>query len=515
MSSVEADAHSPLPGQAAVTPLLVVHAGFWRQMAALLVDTMLVMSVAPIVGWMAFLMAVVVPAAMGSEDGFMFALVVASLANWLVGVVYFALSDASALQATLGKLALGIKVVDSAGARVAMKPAAVRAILQSPPFSIGYLLAPFDRRKRGLHDVIAGTLVVDQWAWTPNPARQSPGVNRIAAWVGAPMALALGVAVVLSQTDAWRDANFGENMIDAMTEFTGGNEPASGAPLPGDPLLPSVEGNEAVQIFDGTEAHGMSWGLGSPTAYPGVIVVSCHGQPFAPTQTGSCDAYVGDTACSTVLPVLCLRQDGRPAPDPSLREHWGEGVLALAPAVAGSSFGSQGAADGYCRAQLGAGWRLAEHHDGQGQGWQLHAVGDIGARTRFWVANNDMPANCWNSQPRARTDAAFDPGSDDAPQRAPREVRFAGTVSAFDTACWADGACSITAANRVIILPSPQRGRPNPVAGRVEGIALGEALIGKEVEAYCRLSRGYCSLEGKSDYYLRLRSGPKAQGIGD
>lgn len=470
----------------------VIHAGFWRQMAALLLDSILIMSVAPVVGWMAFLMAMIVPMAMDARDGIMLAVIVASVAQWLVGVAYHALSDASAKQATLGKLALGIKLVDSSGACVSLKRATVRAMLQSPPFSIGYLLILLDRRKRGLHDLLTSTLVVDQWAGTAHPDRQSATSNRVTAWIGAPVVLVLMAVILVRPIQQW--------LIDvAPTDPQSDSVPVIEIV---DPAPAELDESE-VYIEAELATHGMTWGLGIAPGAPDVSVVSCHGQPFAPTRNGSCDAYVGDTACSSVLPVLCLRQDGRPAPEWSLRENWGEGEIALAPPVPGASFDRQADADAYCRSHLGAGWRLAEHHDGGG--WQLHANGRIAPASRFWVANNDMPANCWNSEPRARTEASFRPGSDDAPQLAAREVRFSGAVTAFDTGCWADAACSVTVAHRVIHLPSPHPGRPDPVAGLVEGIDLEPGLIGKEVEAYCLLQRETCSLEGKADYYLRVQ----------
>ena len=61
------------------------------------------------------------------------------------------------------------------------------------------------------------------------------------------------------------------------------------------------------------QPRGMTWGSYENAATgKGVVFVGCHGKPR--TQQGSCDAYVGDTACSVSLPPLCLRVDGRPRP---------------------------------------------------------------------------------------------------------------------------------------------------------------------------------------------------------
>ena len=72
---------------------------------------------------------------------------------------------------------------------------------------------------------------------------------------------------------------------------------------------------------------------------------------------------------------------------------------------------SQADADALCAAQFGSGWRLAEFHDpvreGSGEngepprhgGWNFYAAGALDTSTRYWVANNDQAANCWDKKP--------------------------------------------------------------------------------------------------------------------
>ncbi|HEY0639116.1 MAG TPA: S8 family peptidase [Pseudonocardiaceae bacterium] len=108
------------------------------------------------------------------------------------------------------------------------------------------------------------------------------------------------------------------------------------------------------------------------------------------------NAYTGDTAVGTSLPVLCLRQDGRAVPpgvSPTFNNGWARGEVRLTAPVAGSGLTSRATADALCSGQFGAGWRMAEFHDGGG-GWAYWAAGDIG---RMWVAINNQPANPWNS----------------------------------------------------------------------------------------------------------------------
>ena len=80
-------------------------------------------------------------------------------------IIYYALMESSKYQATLGKLALGIKVVDHNGQRLDFSKALLRnlsKLLSAFIFGIGYIMIIFDERKQGLHDKIADTFVVNQ-----------------------------------------------------------------------------------------------------------------------------------------------------------------------------------------------------------------------------------------------------------------------------------------------------------------------------------------------------------------
>jgi len=77
--------------------------------------------------------------------------------------VYHALLESSAWQATLGKRAAGIRVVDAQGQRLTFGRATGRyfgKILSSIPFNFGFLMVAFTDRKQGLHDKLAETFVV-------------------------------------------------------------------------------------------------------------------------------------------------------------------------------------------------------------------------------------------------------------------------------------------------------------------------------------------------------------------
>ncbi|HYD07725.1 MAG TPA: RDD family protein [Reyranella sp.] len=84
---------------------------------------------------------------------------VALVGSWL----YFALMESSARGATVGKMIVGLRVVDEQGNRISFLRATGRffgKFISTIILFIGYLMVAFTDRKRGLHDIIAGTLVV-------------------------------------------------------------------------------------------------------------------------------------------------------------------------------------------------------------------------------------------------------------------------------------------------------------------------------------------------------------------
>lgn len=79
--------------------------------------------------------------------------------NWL----YEALLTSSERGATLGKMAVGLRIVTEQGARLSFLRATGRYFakyVSALILGIGFLMVAFTDRKRGLHDMIAGTLVI-------------------------------------------------------------------------------------------------------------------------------------------------------------------------------------------------------------------------------------------------------------------------------------------------------------------------------------------------------------------
>jgi uncharacterized RDD family membrane protein YckC len=85
---------------------------------------------------------------------------VSTIIQWL----YFALMESSAKQATLGKMALGIKVTDMMGNRISFGRATGRyfgKIISGLILYIGFIMAGFTEKKQALHDIMASCLVVN------------------------------------------------------------------------------------------------------------------------------------------------------------------------------------------------------------------------------------------------------------------------------------------------------------------------------------------------------------------
>jgi uncharacterized RDD family membrane protein YckC len=169
-----------------------IHAGFWRRCAAYFIDYLITLVASYVVGLVAgFALAVG-----QSPTGMMAAPTVGGLLGLIVAWLYFALQESSAKQATLGKLALGVKVVDAEGRRIGFGRATGRffgKLLSSIIFGIGFLLAGWTAKKQALHDIIAGTFVVFREV---EPGHPLPSVRPPMPWYGWLLNIVLIGAIV-------------------------------------------------------------------------------------------------------------------------------------------------------------------------------------------------------------------------------------------------------------------------------------------------------------------------------
>ena len=86
-----------------------------------------------------------------------------NLLSILAGWIYFASTESSSWQATVGKKLLNLKVTDMNGDRLTFGRATGRyfgKILSSLICLIGFIMAAFTEKKQALHDMMANTLVV-------------------------------------------------------------------------------------------------------------------------------------------------------------------------------------------------------------------------------------------------------------------------------------------------------------------------------------------------------------------
>lgn len=98
-----------------------------------------------------------------SITALMGALVAGSIILYVVRVLYGAFMESSKFQATIGKMALGLKVTSVDGNKLTFVMALLRhigKIVSGFIIFIGYIMAAFTEKKQALHDFIASSVVV-------------------------------------------------------------------------------------------------------------------------------------------------------------------------------------------------------------------------------------------------------------------------------------------------------------------------------------------------------------------
>jgi len=144
------------------------YAGFWKRFGAVIIDSILLSIVSGVC--IGILIGVLGGAMIFSGgEGILSYGIVMGVAIYALGFIinwlYFTLMESSTKQATLGKMALGIVVVDDQGNRISFARANGRywsKILSAMFLCIGYIMAGFTAKKQALHDLIASTLVVEE-----------------------------------------------------------------------------------------------------------------------------------------------------------------------------------------------------------------------------------------------------------------------------------------------------------------------------------------------------------------
>ncbi|HYX01902.1 MAG TPA: RDD family protein [Reyranella sp.] len=133
----------------------VAYGGFWIRLVAYIIDGIIL----GIVGYVVALIFGIplVPADPQTYDPTL------NIVSFVIGWLYFAVMESSPRGATLGKMAMGLRVVTSDGQRLSFLNATGRyfaKIISAIILFIGFIMIGFTDKKRGLHDMIAGTLVI-------------------------------------------------------------------------------------------------------------------------------------------------------------------------------------------------------------------------------------------------------------------------------------------------------------------------------------------------------------------
>ncbi len=151
---------------------VVRYAGFWKRFAAYFIDK-LIIGVAATIILLPFIAMMGMTRFMSRRGDFesmgLFvsvfflyfgAIFLIVVAEWL----YFAIME-SRRGATIGKMALGIVVTDLSGQRITFGRATGRyfsKILSGMILYVGFMMAGWTQQKQALHDILAGTLVLEK-----------------------------------------------------------------------------------------------------------------------------------------------------------------------------------------------------------------------------------------------------------------------------------------------------------------------------------------------------------------
>jgi len=159
-------ASEPAIKQPATSPTTPKFAGFWLRTLAAIIDGVLCQVVEVI---LVLLLAYALGASMSmagrysatevNAAGAVLGFFIGVLVQWL----WFTIPESSKWQATVGKKLLGLKVTDENGERIGFGKANGRywaKVLSALILCIGFIMVAFTEKKQGLHDKMAGTLVV-------------------------------------------------------------------------------------------------------------------------------------------------------------------------------------------------------------------------------------------------------------------------------------------------------------------------------------------------------------------
>ncbi len=143
------------------------YAGFWRRFVAYLIDYIVLSVPGYLFGMMVgynMLSGLLQPRRSIVEiftAGYFATVLFTLVLNWL----YYALQESGPAQATLGKRAMGVRIIGPEGQRISFANATGRyfgKIISGLILLIGFIMAGWDSRKQALHDKMANTFAIKE-----------------------------------------------------------------------------------------------------------------------------------------------------------------------------------------------------------------------------------------------------------------------------------------------------------------------------------------------------------------
>ena len=140
------------------------YAGFWFRVIAAIVDEIICIIATILVAFpLGFALGASMAGISTMEEIKAASEGLGSVLGILIPWLYFTVSESSTWQATLGKKMFGLSVTDMDGNKISFGRANSRywsQIISALILLIGFIMVAFTERKQGLHDIIAGTLVM-------------------------------------------------------------------------------------------------------------------------------------------------------------------------------------------------------------------------------------------------------------------------------------------------------------------------------------------------------------------
>ena len=232
--------------------------------------------------------------------------------------IYYAIPEASAGGATLGKKLVGLRVVRSAGAPLTLSRASLRHLVRvagSFVFLAPLLFVCLNTQKRGLHDVLVGAVVVrrksgfERWL-----ARREGALTRWTLWgftnLGAPFVtlvvltfVVLGLRVILSPLLHFQDAQ--RMIVDSLNRA--GAAPTDRGRLSGSAIAEGVLDKSAATTTNFSVRSGKETGSLVITYGTGSALLSGKSINLVPEMQGGRNVWrcSSNSITQSLLPAVC------------------------------------------------------------------------------------------------------------------------------------------------------------------------------------------------------------------